>query len=47
MQQEDVNDFFRPIHSQMEIPDGDYDKTAICIAMATRWPAIQITACIS
>ena len=33
MQQEDVNDFFRPIHSQMEIPDGDYDKTAICIAM--------------
>lgn len=34
MQQEDVNDFFRPIHSQMEIPDGDYGKTAICIAMA-------------
>ena len=34
MRQEDVNDFFRPIHSQMEIPDGDYDKTAICIAMA-------------
>ncbi len=34
MQQEDVNDFFRPIHSQMEISDGDYDKTAICIAMA-------------
>ena len=34
MQQKDINGFFRPINSQMEISGCDYDKTGICIAMA-------------
>lgn len=34
MQQKDINGFFRPINSQMEISGCDYDKTEICITMA-------------
>ena len=32
MQQKEINDFFRPVNSRMEIPGCDYDKTRICIA---------------
>ena len=30
----DINRFFRPVNSEMEIPDCDYNKTEICTAMA-------------
>lgn len=34
MQQNDIDSFFYPINSQMEIPDSEYDRTGVCIAMA-------------
>ena len=30
----EIDRFFRPINSVMEIPDSDYAKTGVCIAMA-------------
>ena len=30
----EIDRFFRPINSVMEIPDSDYAKTRVCIAMA-------------
>ena len=34
MQQNDIDRFFRPINPGMEIPDSDYVRTDICVAMA-------------
>lgn len=33
MQQKDINNFFRPVNSQMEILGSNYTKTEVCIAM--------------
>ena len=30
----DINNFFRSINTHMEIPDSDYAKTGVCVAMA-------------
>ena len=34
MQPNNINDFFRPINTDLQIPDSDYSKTDVCIAMA-------------
>ena len=34
MQQNIINNFFRPINTDIQIPDSDYSKTDVCIAMA-------------
>ena len=34
MQQNDLDSFFRPINPVMEIPDSDYARTNVCVAMA-------------
>ena len=34
MQQHEINHFFRPIHTDMDIPDSEYARTKTCIAMA-------------
>ena len=34
MQQNIINNFFRPINTDLQIPDSDYSKTDVCIAMA-------------
>ena len=34
MQQNIINDFFRPINIDIQIPDSDYSQTDVCIAMA-------------
>ena len=33
MQTNNINDFFRPINTDLQIPDSDYSKTDVCIAM--------------
>ena len=32
--QKDIKRFFHPINQQMNIPDCEYDRTGLCIAMA-------------
>lgn len=34
MPHENIDRFFRPINSQMDIPDSEYAQTAACVAMA-------------
>ena len=34
MTSHELNQFFRPLNSQMQIADSDYSKTAVCISMA-------------
>ena len=34
MQQNIINNFFRPINTDIQIPGSDYSKTDVCIAMA-------------
>ena len=32
--QKDIKSFFHPVNPQMNIPDCEYDRTGLCIAMA-------------
>ncbi len=34
MSSHELNQFFRPLNSQMQIADSEYSKTAVCISMA-------------
>lgn len=47
MQQNIISNFFRPINTDIQIPDSEYAKTDVCIVMADAWPAIPIIAYIS
>ena len=46
MQQNIISNFFRPINTDIQIPDSEYAKTDV-LSWLMLWPAIPIIAYIS
>lgn len=47
MQQNIISNFFRPINTDIQIPDSEYAKPMYVLSWLMLWPAIPIIAYIS